>query len=92
MAEDIAGVLVRARLAACVNVVQGLTSVYEWEGSIHKDAEALLIIKTRSDRFEALRDEIVRRHPYELPEVLAVAVDAGLQPYLHWIDECLNPA
>ena len=89
-AESLAASLVDARLAACVNVLEGLTSFYEWEGRVHKDQEVLLLIKTRGDRFDDLKDEICRLHPYELPEVVAVALHAGLDPYLRWIDECLK--
>jgi len=88
--EAIAEALVQARLAACVNVVEGLTSVYEWEGRIEKDAEALLLIKTRSDRFAELEQAIGELHPYELPEIVAVALHTGLVPYLRWIDDCLT--
>lgn len=89
-AESIADALVRARLAACVNVLEGLTSFYAWEGRVHRDTESLLVIKTRGDRFDDLKNEILRLHPYELPEVVAVALHAGLDPYLRWIDECLK--
>ncbi len=90
-ASTIAQALVSARLAACVNIVEGLTSVYAWQGSIQNDTECLLLAKTRRDRFESLRDELVRLHPYELPEVVAVAIDAGLPGYLSWIDTCVEP-
>jgi periplasmic divalent cation tolerance protein len=90
VAEDIAADVVRARLAACVNVIDGITSIYEWQGKINKDGEVLLLIKSRSDRFDALRSAIVKGHPYELPEVVAVAIDTGLTSYLRWIDTCVT--
>ena len=74
-----------------MSVLDGVTSIYEWEGNIVKDGEVLLLIKTRADRFDALKAEIVKHHPYELPEIIAVAVDTGLPAYLRWIDECLKP-
>jgi periplasmic divalent cation tolerance protein len=89
-ARRIAKALVEARMAACVNLVENLTSVYEWEGQVQEDAEFLLLIKTRRDRFETLRDEVLRLHPYELPELIAVAVDTGLPAYLSWIDRSLD--
>lgn len=89
-ADTIAGELVRERLAACVNVIEGITSVYAWEGRINSDPECLLLMKTRRECFERLRDRVVGRHPYELPEVVAVALDAGLAGYLAWIDRCVD--
>jgi periplasmic divalent cation tolerance protein len=86
-AERIARSLVERRLAACVNVVAGLTSVYRWKGAIEAEQERLLVIKTRADRFEALRAAIVSLHPYEVPEVIALPVAAGHEPYLAWLDE-----
>lgn len=89
-AESIAGTLVAAGLAACVNVVPGVTSIYLWQGEVQKEGEVLLVMKTRADRFEQLCGEVVRLHPYELPEVVAVALHTGFTPYLRWIDECVT--
>jgi periplasmic divalent cation tolerance protein len=79
--------LVEKQFAACVNVVPGLRSIYRWKGEIQRDPEVLLLIKTREDRFDALREAILALHPYELPEVIAVPVCAGSQPYLDWVRE-----
>ena len=84
-AAELARALVEARLAACGNVVAGLRSIYRWEGKVCDDAEALLILKTTRDRFEALRDEVLRRHPYQVPEVVALPVEAGSAGYLDWV-------
>jgi len=84
-AAGLARALVEARLAACGNVVPGLRSIYRWEGRVHDEPEALLILKTTRARFEALRDEVLRRHPYQVPEVLALPVEAGSAPYLAWL-------
>jgi periplasmic divalent cation tolerance protein len=89
--ERIAGALVERRLAACVNVVAAVTSVYRWQGELAKDLEQLLIVKTRMDRFEALREAIVALHPYEVPEVVALEIAAGHEPYLRWLDESVAP-
>jgi periplasmic divalent cation tolerance protein len=86
-AQAIANALVEERVAACVNVVPSLSSVYRWKGAVHKDAEALLIVKSTKDRFEALKQAVLRHHPYELPEVIAVPVDRGHVPYLEWVIE-----
>ncbi len=84
-AAALARALVEARLAACGNVVPGLRSIYRWEGKVQDDAEALLVLKTTRARFEALRDRVLALHPYEVPEVLALPVEAGSARYLAWI-------
>lgn len=81
----LADFLVKGRLAACVNIVPGLTSVYEWKDKLCVDDELLLLIKTRKVLFDKVRDAIRGRHPYELPEIIALPVEGGLQPYLEWI-------
>lgn len=91
-AAEIARVLVDERLAACGNVVPGLRSIYRFEGTVHDDAEALLLLKTTRDRFDALRDRVVALHPYEVAEVIAVRVEAGSAPYLRWIGDQTSPA
>jgi periplasmic divalent cation tolerance protein len=85
-AERIGRALVEGGLAACVNVVPGVTSIYRWKGKLEKEEERLLVIKTRADRFEALREALVALHPYEVPEVLALPVAGGHAPYLEWLD------
>lgn len=84
-AARIARVLVEEHLAACVNRVPGLTSVYRWQGEIHEDGEVLLLIKTRRELFEALRARLVALHPYDVPEVIALEITAGHAPYLEWL-------
>lgn len=89
-AESIAGTLVSRRLAACVNIVTGLRSVYVWDGEVQNDAERLLLIKSRADRYGELEKTILDLHPYELPEIIAVPIQTGLAPYLTWIDDTLE--
>jgi periplasmic divalent cation tolerance protein len=89
-AERIAGEVVGRGLAACVNILPGVTSIYRWKGTIERDEERLLVIKTRAERFEALREAIVALHPYEVPEVIALPVEAGHAPYLAWMDESVG--
>ncbi len=84
-ATELARALVGERLAACGNVLAGVRSVYRWEGSVHEDAEALLVLKTTRARFEALRERVLALHPYQVPEVLALPVEAGSAAYLAWI-------
>ena len=85
-AERIASALVSERLAACVNRIASVTSTYRWQGEVQHDSEQLLIVKTTHERFDALRARIVALHPYELPEVIALDVAAGLDRYLAWIE------
>ena len=84
-AERIAAALVGERLAACVNIVPGLRSVYRWNGAIERADEVLLLIKTQADRLQSLQDRLPQLHPYELPELVAVEIDHGLPAYLRWI-------
>jgi periplasmic divalent cation tolerance protein len=85
VAAGLARALVEARLAACGNVVPGLRSIYRWQGRVEDEPEVLLVLKTTRGRFPALRDELLRRHPYQVPEVLALPVEAGGAPYLEWL-------
>lgn len=77
--------LVEARLVACGNVVPGVESIYRWDGAVQEDAEVLVLLKTRPERWEALREAIAAFHPYDVPELLALPVAGGLGPYLAWI-------
>lgn len=85
VASGLARMLLGAGHAACVNVVAGVRSMYVWKGAVQADDEVLMIIKTTALRFPALRQALVAAHPYELPEVVAVAVEDGHPPYLAWI-------
>lgn len=85
-AAQLARAMVEERLAACVNRVPGLRSTFRWEGQLREDDEVLLLAKTTGERYPALRDRIVALHPYELPEVIAVKVEAGLAGYLAWVE------
>lgn len=91
-AERLARALLDARLAACVNVVPGVRSFYRWKGEIASEVEFMLIIKTSRDLFPALRAEIEKLHPYEVPELLALPVLAGAENYLSWLESNLRGA
>ncbi len=80
-----ARILVTEQLAACVNIVGGVRSIYRWEGEISDDRETLAVIKTTSERFEEMRSRLVALHPYQVAEVIALPVDAGHAPYLAWV-------
>jgi periplasmic divalent cation tolerance protein len=85
-AAEIARTLVEERLAACVNIVPGVRSIYRWKGELCDDTEVLCVIKTRKDRVAALRDRLPALHPYEVPELVVLEVASGHAPYLAWID------
>ncbi len=78
--------LIERHLAACVNIVPGLTSVYRWKGAIEESREWLLIIKTRRELFGVLRSELEREHSYEVPEILALPIVDGAEAYLRWLE------
>lgn len=85
-AHALAGALVEARLAACVNILAPCRSVYRWQGKTEHAEEVPVLIKTTAARYAALEAAIRARHPYELPEIIAVPVDRGLPEYLAWIE------
>jgi len=87
-AEKIARLLVAGNNAACVNILPGITSVYKWQGKIESAEEHLLLIKAHKDHYQVIETTIHEHHPYELPEIIAVAIERGLPEYLHWIDSC----
>ena len=84
-AAELARALVEEKLAACGNILPGVRSIYRWNDAIEDEHEAILLLKTRSDLFEALRIRLVQLHPYECPEVLRLPVEAGHLPYLEWV-------
>jgi periplasmic divalent cation tolerance protein len=89
-AKKLARLIVSGRLAACVNLVHSVTSIYAWKGSIAEDNEIILLIKTTRESYTALEQAIINHHPYELPEVIAVGVERGSPEYLGWISECVE--
>ena len=87
VADRIAQQIVEKRLAACANIIPGVKSVYRWQGKIIQDQECIMMIKTTKDQFDALAAEIIEMHPYELPELITVNIDQGLEAYLQWIED-----
>lgn len=90
-AQQIARMLVEKQLAACVNLLSGVTSIYRWEGNVQEETEVLLICKTCRSRLAVLQEEVKAIHPYQAPEVIALPVVAGLDDYLKWVEENVRP-
>ncbi|WP_341502122.1 divalent-cation tolerance protein CutA [Gallaecimonas sp. GXIMD4217] len=87
IARALARKLLESRLAACVNLLPGVRSLYLWQGELCDEAEVQLVIKSRAEHWPALERLIVEQHPYEVPEILALPVSQGLPAYLNWLQE-----
>jgi periplasmic divalent cation tolerance protein len=92
VARMLARTLVEERLAACGNVVSPIQSVYRWEGRVEESTEALLFLKTRTSLFEAICARVAALHPYQVPAIVQVGLDAGHPPYLRWLLESTGSA
>ena len=90
-AERIAEALVAERLAACVNLVPDLTSIFRWQGKVRRENEVLLVIKAPRTRFDAIAARVKALHPYTVPELIALPIDAGTPDYLAWLTENTTP-
>lgn len=82
--------IVKQRLAACVNIIPSVTSVYEWEGKVNEDPELLLMIKTSTEKIPDLSKYVRENHPYDCAEVISSQIDDGNEPYLKWIGETVS--
>lgn len=91
LALQLAETLVTERLAACVNLIPKVRSVYRWEGAVQFNSEVMLLIKTTDARYPALRARLMELHPYELPELLVVQPDSGLPAYMQWVEDSVKP-
>jgi periplasmic divalent cation tolerance protein len=87
LAQDLVG----SGLAACVNILPGMRSVYTWEGVPQVDQEQQLFLKTTTDQVDALWEEIKRRHPYDVPEFLVLPIIDGNEDYLRWVERSMGP-
>lgn len=86
-AKKIARALVQKKLAACCNIIKGITSIYAWEDKVEETQECMIIVKTRTKLFSKLEGVVKEMHSYTLPEIIAVPITQGLEDYLSWINE-----
>ena len=86
-AVKISETLVTERVAACVNILPQVTSVYRWQGQIHKEPEYIMIIKTKTDKLDQLITRVKQLHPYDVPEIISFPIQHGLSSYLDWVVE-----
>ena len=86
-AKDIAQKLVQQKLAACVNIMPNIRSIYHWQGEIQDDTEAMLVIKTTTEQYEKMEKTIKKLHPYELPEIISISLTGGNKDYIQWIKD-----
>jgi periplasmic divalent cation tolerance protein len=89
-AAPLARDLVERRLVACVNVVEGIRSIYRWQGKVEDEGEKLLIMKTVEERVPELREILLSRHPYDVPEFIVLPIDAVEGPYRDWLIEAVS--
>ncbi len=90
-AQNLANAVVDQGLAACVNLLPGITSVYRWQGAVESTSECLLVIKTQMVAYPALEAALAAMHPCQVPEIIALPILCGLPSYLHWIAENVRP-
>lgn len=86
-ASGIARALVESRLAACVNIVRNIRSIYRWQGAVEDDSEVLMVVKTERGLFAALSEKVKEMHSYDVPEIIAIPIVDGSESYLEWIRE-----
>lgn len=89
-AEKIAKSLIAAKLAACVNIISGVKSLFRWQGKVEQAKEVLLIVKSRKEKFAKIAKLVKANHSYDVPEIIALPIASGFKPYLDWINESIR--
>lgn len=89
-ADRIARALVKNRLAACVNIIAGLRSIFRWQGKLEEAKETLLLVKSRKEKFAKIVELVKAMHSYEVPEIIAIPIAEGFKPYLDWINASIG--
>jgi periplasmic divalent cation tolerance protein len=89
-AVSIASSLVESKSCACANIIKGITSIYHWNGKIETDTECLILMKTKRNLTDRLRDSLRKIHSYEVPEFIVISIDEGSDEYLSWISESVR--
>lgn len=84
-AASVAEHLLKKKLVACANILPAMRSLYLWKGKLQHEDEVVMVLKTTSEQFETLEKEIVKRHPYDIPAIIALPIETGHEPYLQWI-------
>jgi periplasmic divalent cation tolerance protein len=92
VARQLAGAILKARVAACVNIIPGLESHYWWQGKLDQSAEVLLLIKTTKGKLKALQKLVLQKHPYDTPEFIALPASTVAEKYLAWVHESVKSA
>ncbi len=89
-ADKIAQALIKNKLAACVNILPGVQSLFWWQGKVDQAKEALLVVKSRKEKFAKIAKLVKSVHSYDVPEIIAIPIVSGFKPYLNWIDESIR--
>ena len=86
-ARQIGTALIENQLAACVNIIPAVESIYQWKGKVCVESEVMALVKTTASRYKQLEEFVVENHPYEVPEVISLPLSQGSEPYLNWVQD-----
>ena len=88
--ESLSCALIESQLAACVNILPGVRSIYKWEGKMCNEQESLLVIKSKQNLFSRLQERVKELHTYSVPEIIAIGIEDGFKPYIDWLNATLD--